>query len=48
MYPLTPVRTERPIRNTNFTLFISGLFLPPFPAAGISPLSGQTKKDIHL
>ena len=29
-------------------LFISGLFLPPFPAAETFPSLWETKKDIHL
>lgn len=40
MCPPIPAHTERPIRNKIFPLFIGGLFLPPFPAAGIFPLFG--------
>ena len=44
MCPPIPAHAERPIRNKIFPLlFISGLFLPPFPAAGTFPSLANEK-----
>ena len=43
MYPPIPAHTERLIRNKIFPLFISSLFLPPFPAAGTFPSLANEK-----